>query len=122
MEAETLLCIAYGCGHCDDEVRCRAGSGAEDAETAGSEAKLADEDGGGWDCWLVGEGSEEGGYDVVDVGCEGSVKSFTASECVLPSHQICVFWAETTHGESTVLAESSAWMGSTAQEVPISIK
>ncbi len=54
MEADTLLCIAYGCGHCDDEVRCRAGLGAEDAETAGSEAKLADEDGGGWDCWLVG--------------------------------------------------------------------
>ena len=76
MEAETLLCIAYGCGHCYDEVRCRAGSGAEDAETAGSEAKLADEDGGGWDCWLVGEGSEEGGYDVVDVGCEGSVPLF----------------------------------------------
>ena len=76
MEAETLLCIAYGCGHCYDEVRCRAGSGAEDAETSGSEVKLADEDGGGWDCWLVGEGSEEGEYDVVDVGCEGSVPFF----------------------------------------------
>ena len=45
MEAETLLCITYGGGHCHDEVRCRAGSGAEDTESAGSEAKLADEDG-----------------------------------------------------------------------------
>jgi hypothetical protein len=49
VEAETLLCIVYGCGHCDDKVRCGAGSGAENAKTAGSEAKLAYEDGGGWD-------------------------------------------------------------------------
>ena len=76
MKAETLLCIACCGGHCDDEVRCRAGSRAEEAESAGSEAKLADEDGGGWDCWLVGEGSEEGGYDIVDVGCEGSIPLF----------------------------------------------
>jgi len=76
VEAETLLCIACGGGHCDDEVRCCAGSRAEEAKSAGSEAKLADEDGGGWDCWLVGEGSEEGGYDVVDVGCEGFIPLF----------------------------------------------
>jgi hypothetical protein len=78
VEAETLLCIVYGGGHChcDDEVRCRAGPCAEDDESTRSEAKLADEDGGGWDCWLVGEGSEEGGYYVVDVGCEGSVPLF----------------------------------------------
>jgi hypothetical protein len=75
VEAETLLCTACGGGHCDDEVRCRAGSGAEEAKSAGSKAKLADEDGGGWDFWLVGEGSEEGGYDVID-GCEGSVPLF----------------------------------------------
>jgi hypothetical protein len=54
VEAETLLCIACGGGHCNDKVRGRAGSRAEEAESAGSEAKLADEDGGGWDCgWLV---------------------------------------------------------------------
>ncbi len=76
MEAETLLCIACGGSHCDDKVRCRAGSRAEEAESAGSEANLADEDGRGLDCWLVGEGSGEGGYDVVDVGCEGSVPLF----------------------------------------------
>jgi len=76
VEVETLLCIAYGGGHCDDEVRCRAGLRAEEAESAGGEAKLADEDGGGWDCWLVGEGSEEGGYDIVDDGCEGSIPLF----------------------------------------------
>ncbi len=44
VEAETLLCIVYGGGHCDDKVRCRAGSEAEEAESAGSKAKLADED------------------------------------------------------------------------------
>ena len=76
METETVTCIACGGGHCDDEVRCRTGPGAEDAESAGSEAKLADEDGGWWDCRLVGEGGEEGGYDVVNVGCEGSIPLF----------------------------------------------
>jgi len=35
VEAEPLLCIAYGGGHCDDEVRCRAGLRAEEAESAG---------------------------------------------------------------------------------------
>ena len=45
-------------------------------EAAGCEAKLADEDGGGWDCWLFGESSEEGGYDVVNVGCEWSIPLF----------------------------------------------
>jgi len=49
---------------------------AEEAESARGEAKLADEDGGGWDCWLVGEGSEEGGYNIFDDGCEGSVPLF----------------------------------------------
>ena len=73
MEAKALLCIACGGGHCDDEVRCHAGSRAEEAEAAGGKAKLADEDGGGWDCRLVGESSEEGVYDVVDVGCKGSI-------------------------------------------------
>ena len=76
MEVETLLCIAYGSGHCDDKVRCRAGSRAEEAESARGEAKLANENGGGWDCWLVGEGSEEDGYNIVDVGCERSVPLF----------------------------------------------
>ncbi len=76
MEAETLLCIACGGGHCDDKVRCRTGSRAEEAVSAESKAKLADEDGGGWDCWLVGESSEEGGYDVVNVRCERSIPLF----------------------------------------------
>ena len=76
MEAEALLCIAYGGSHCDDEVRCPASLRAEEAESAGGKAKLADEDGEGWDCWLVAEGSEDGGYDIVDVGCEGSVPLF----------------------------------------------
>ena len=76
MEAEPLLCIACGGSHCDDEVRCCTGSRAEEAKSAKSEAKLADEDGRGWDCWLVCEGSEEGGYDVLDVGCEWSVPLF----------------------------------------------
>ncbi len=48
MEAETLLCIACGGGHCDDEVRCRVGSRAEEAESTGSEAKLA-----GWRAGLL---------------------------------------------------------------------
>ena len=56
MEAETLLCIACGGGHCDDKVRGGAGAGAQEAEAAGGKAKLADEDGGGWDGWLVDEG------------------------------------------------------------------
>jgi len=47
VETEALLCIAYGGGHCDDEVRCRAGLKAEEAESARGEAKLANEDGGG---------------------------------------------------------------------------
>ena len=76
VDAETLLCIACGGHHRDDEVRCGVGAGAEEAESTGSKAKLADEDGRGWDCWLVGEGSEEGGYDIVNVGCEGSVPLF----------------------------------------------
>ena len=71
-----MLCIAYGGGHCDNKVKCRAGSRAEETKSARGKAKLADEDSRGWDCWLVGEGSEEGGYDVVDVGCEGSVPLF----------------------------------------------
>jgi hypothetical protein len=76
VEAKTLLCIACGGGHCDDKVRCHAGSRAEEAESAGSKARLADEDGRGWDCWLVDESSEEGGYDVINVGCDGSIPLF----------------------------------------------
>ena len=76
VDAETACCVAGGGRHRDDKVRCGPGAGAEEAEAAGGEAKLANEDGGGWDCWLVGEGSEEGGYNVVDVGCEGSVPLF----------------------------------------------
>ena len=55
MEAKTLLCIACGGGHCDDKVRCRPGSSAEEAKSAGSKAKLADEDGRGFGIvgWLV---------------------------------------------------------------------
>ena len=76
MEAETLLCMACGGDHCDDEVRCHVGLRAEEAKSAGSKAKLTDKDGGGWDYWLVGESTEEGGYDVVDAGCEGSIPLF----------------------------------------------
>ncbi len=51
---KTLLCVACGSGHCDDKVRCRAGSRVEEAEAARSEAKLADEMvEGGIVGWLV---------------------------------------------------------------------
>ncbi len=49
MEAETLLSIADGCGHCYDEIRSSTGSRTEEAKAARGESQLADEDCRGWD-------------------------------------------------------------------------
>jgi len=68
MELKALLCIACGCSHCNDKVRCCAGARAQEAKAPKVEAKLADENSGGWDYGLVDESSEEGGNDVVNVG------------------------------------------------------
>jgi len=76
VDVETACCVAGGGRHRDDKVRCGAGAGAEEAEAAGGEAKLANEDGGGWDCWLGDEGGEEIGDDGVDVGSEGAIPFF----------------------------------------------
>ena len=60
VESEASLGVACGGCHGDDKVRGGAGAGAQEAEAAGGKAKLADEDGGGWDGWLVDEGGEKG--------------------------------------------------------------
>ena len=49
MEAETLLSIADGCGHCYDEIRGSTGSRTEEAEATGGKSQLADEDCRRWD-------------------------------------------------------------------------
>ena len=49
MEAETLLSIADGCGHCYDEIRSSTGLRTEEAKATRGESQLADEDCRGWD-------------------------------------------------------------------------
>ena len=49
MEAETLLSIADGCGHCYDEIRGSTGSRTEKAKATRGKSQLADEDCRGWD-------------------------------------------------------------------------
>ncbi len=49
MEAETLLSIADGCGHCYDEIRGSTGSRTEEAKATRGKSQLADEDCRGWD-------------------------------------------------------------------------
>ena len=50
MEAETLLSIVDGCGHCYDEIRGSTGLRTEETKTAGGKSQLADnEDCRGWD-------------------------------------------------------------------------
>ena len=58
MKAETLLSIADGSGHFYDQIRSSMGSRTEEANAAGGESQMADEDCRAWDWWLVEEGGE----------------------------------------------------------------